>query len=115
MAGKRTASLSWRDLNTTLLECEDVPTLRRWLSEVVAEGRSLHRALRVHGRLNAVRHAQEVAAIKAGTYQPLKGNPRHGTRSRYVQGCRCLPCRAASAEYGRVRMRERRKKEKEEK
>lgn len=28
---------------------------------------------------------------------------RHGTRARYVSGCRCAPCRAANSEYARYR------------
>jgi hypothetical protein len=55
--------LSYGELNDALLECDDLALLNRWLSEVVASG-VLYRALRVHGRLNAVRRAQEVAAIK---------------------------------------------------
>jgi WhiB family redox-sensing transcriptional regulator len=37
--------------------------------------------------------------IKQGLVQPLP----HGTRSRYQLGCRCDPCRAASAAYMRRR------------
>ena len=55
--------LCYTDLNNALLECEDQAVLHRWLSATVASG-VLYRALRVHGRLNAVRRAQEVATIK---------------------------------------------------
>jgi hypothetical protein len=55
--------ISYEDLNTALLECDDLMQLNKWLSAVVASG-VLYRALRVHGRLNAVRRAQEVQAIK---------------------------------------------------
>jgi hypothetical protein len=54
---------SYEELNTALLACADLTLLNRWLSAVVASG-VLYRALRVHGRLNAVRRAQEVATIK---------------------------------------------------
>jgi hypothetical protein len=55
--------LSYSDLNTALLECDDLKVLNAWLSATVASG-VLYRALRVHGRLNAVRRVQEVQAIK---------------------------------------------------
>lgn len=32
----------------------------------------------------------------------------HGTRIRYVAGCRCVPCRAANSRYESLRLRERR-------
>ena len=54
---------SYNDLNIRLLACTDLAALHKWLSATVASG-VLYRALRVHGRLNAVRRAQEVAAIK---------------------------------------------------
>jgi hypothetical protein len=47
-----------------LLECDDVPTLQRWLDEIVDETGSLMRALRVHSRMNVVRRAKEVREIK---------------------------------------------------
>ena len=55
--------LSYGDLNSALLECTDQKQLHHWLSTTVASG-VLYRALRVHGRLNAVRRAQEITAIK---------------------------------------------------
>jgi hypothetical protein len=50
-------------MNTALLACEDVGQLQRWLTETVASG-LLYRALRVHGRMNCVRRAQEIRNIK---------------------------------------------------
>ena len=55
--------LCYTDLNNALLACTDQNELHQWLSDTVATG-VLYRALRVHGRMNAVRRAQEVAAIK---------------------------------------------------
>jgi len=56
--------LSWGELNNVLLECEDVPTLQRWLREMTRSASGRYRALRVHSRMNAVRRAQEVKAIQ---------------------------------------------------
>ena len=56
-------TLSWGRLCVALLACDDVAQLQRWLTEV-AKGGSLYRALRVHGRLSAVRRAKELAALK---------------------------------------------------
>jgi hypothetical protein len=36
--------------------------------------------------------------------RPLRANS-HGTRSRYMRGCRCHPCRAAAVTYNRERNR----------
>ena len=55
--------LSWSNLCSQLLLCNDVATLQRWLAVTVTGG-VLYRALRVHGRMNAVRRAQELAEIK---------------------------------------------------
>jgi hypothetical protein len=54
---------SYSDLNTKLLACKDLKQLQTWLSDTVASG-VLYRALRIHGRLNTVRRAQEIDAIK---------------------------------------------------
>ena len=54
---------SYNDLNTRLLACTDLAALQKWLSDTVASG-VLYRALRVHGRLNAVRRAHEIDTIK---------------------------------------------------
>lgn len=58
--------LTYPDMNAALLACEDVGQLQRWLTETVASG-LLYRALRVHGRMNCVRRAQEISDIKAKT------------------------------------------------
>jgi hypothetical protein len=55
--------LSWSALCSQLLLCSDVATLQRWLAVTVTGG-MLYRALRVHGRMNAVRRAQELEEIK---------------------------------------------------
>ena len=55
--------LSYSEMNDALLACDNQAVLQQWLSATVASG-VLYRALRVHGRLNAVRRAQEVAGIK---------------------------------------------------
>lgn len=55
--------LSYTALNTTLLECNDVSVLMDWLTKTMATG-VLYRALRVHGRMSAVRRAQELAKIR---------------------------------------------------
>lgn len=56
--------LSWAQLNEVLLECDDLPTLKRWVNEMAAESGSVYRVVRVHGRMNAVRRAQEIKVIK---------------------------------------------------
>jgi hypothetical protein len=58
-------ALTWPKLCEAVLACEDVPTLNRWLKATVEGGQTLYRALRIHGRLNAVRRAQEIKAIHA--------------------------------------------------
>ena len=55
--------LSWSNLCSQLLLCSDVATLQRWLT-ITVNGGVLYRALRVHGRMNAVRRARELAEIK---------------------------------------------------
>ena len=60
---KRGKGVSWAALNACLLDCEDQTELRRWLGREVASHRKT-RALRVYGRLSAVRRAQEVRALK---------------------------------------------------
>ena len=62
-ASIRVTELSYSEMNDALLACDDQAMLQQWLSATVASG-VLYRALRVHGRLNAVRRAQEVAGIK---------------------------------------------------
>jgi len=56
--------LSWSQLNTVLLECDDLALLQRWLEQAMKDSNSVNRALRVHGRLCAVRRAREVKAIR---------------------------------------------------
>jgi len=57
--------LGWLELNALLLECDDLDTLQRWLEQAMVGSNSVRRALRVHGRLCAVRRAVEVRAIRA--------------------------------------------------
>ena len=56
-------AMSWPQLNDALLKCEDVAKLSRWLKATIQGGGTLYRALRIHGRLTAVRRVQELAAI----------------------------------------------------
>jgi len=56
-------ALSWSGLNCALQGCKDIATLQAWLTEMMRTGR-MTRALRVYGRLSAVRRAEELAAIK---------------------------------------------------
>ena len=67
--------LSWSQLNEALLECDDVATLQRWLAEVTAKTKSVHRALRVHSRMNTVRRAKEVAETRRLVH--ANGKVRH--------------------------------------
>lgn len=55
--------LSWADLNELLINTTDEKQLAKWLEETVRSG-SEYRALRVHGRLNAVRRQREIEDIK---------------------------------------------------
>lgn len=57
-------ALQWKDLNELLLNTDDEPTLRRWLQQTLEGGLPVYRALRIHGRLNAVRRAREIEDIK---------------------------------------------------
>ena len=68
--------VSWTRLNVVLLKCKDTTQLQRWLAETIPTGR-LNRALRIHGRLNAVRRAEELVAIKKGTQAAL-AEPKPG-------------------------------------
>jgi hypothetical protein len=65
-------AMSWPQLNDALLKCEDVAKLSRWLKATIQGGGTLYRALRIHGRLTAVRRVQEMAAIQA----ELGGRPK---------------------------------------
>jgi hypothetical protein len=56
-------TVAWKQLNTDLLACDDVVRLQRWLTATIKTGH-LGRALRIHGRLTAVRRAREIQAIK---------------------------------------------------
>lgn len=57
-------ALSWGELNTRLTEISDVNLLQQWLDATVAKGGPEYRAVRIHGRLSAVRREQELAGIK---------------------------------------------------
>ncbi len=55
--------IGWAELNKKLLATTDEKLLSRWLEATLASG-SLYRALRVHGRLSAVRRQREIRDIK---------------------------------------------------
>lgn len=57
-------AISWGELNTRLTEISDVTVLRKWLDDTMAKGGPKYRAVRIHGRLNAVRREQELETIK---------------------------------------------------
>lgn len=59
----KVAELSWKELCDLLLETDDIGVLHQWVTDM-AYGGSLYRTMRVHGRMNAVRRAQEIKAIK---------------------------------------------------
>jgi hypothetical protein len=65
-------AMSWPQLNDALVKCEDVVKLGRWLKATMQGGGTLYRALRIHGRLTAVRRVQELAAI----HTELGGRPK---------------------------------------
>ena len=65
-------AMSWPQLNDALLKCEDVAKLSRWLKATMQGGGTLYRALRIHGRLTAVRRVQELATI----HVELGGKPK---------------------------------------
>lgn len=48
-------------------------------------------------------HADHVLLQARRKGRPEKKTARHGTRSKYVKGCRCQPCRAAALAYERKR------------
>ena len=68
------AGLSWSQLNSTLLDCKDLPTLEHWLEEESSSG-NLVRTLRVYGRLSVVRRAEELAALRKRLH--ANGKARH--------------------------------------
>lgn len=57
------AEMSWAALNTALAACEDEAVLTRWLRLSIEDGR-LTRAVRVYGRLSAVRRKREVEELR---------------------------------------------------
>lgn len=59
----RIRRMTWAELNIRLVETEDEVVLRRWLKDAVQWGR-FNRAIRVHGRLSAVRRARELKEIR---------------------------------------------------
>jgi hypothetical protein len=70
------AALSWGDLCTELLQCDDVATLQGWLEQELRPDYAqptLYRALRIHGRMNAVRRAQEITAINKRCAAKMRG------------------------------------------
>ena len=54
---------SFNELNESLIECEDASELASWL-EVEKTSGCFYRAMRVYGRLSAVRRESEVKEIK---------------------------------------------------
>jgi hypothetical protein len=58
-------AMSWPKLCDALLDCQDVARLSRWLRDTMAAGGPPYRAMRVHGRLSAVRRHHELKAIRA--------------------------------------------------
>jgi hypothetical protein len=70
-AGVSIITMTWPRLCDALLECDDVAMLNRWLMATVESGGSLYRALRIHGRLSAVRRTQELKVIHAAC-KPVK-------------------------------------------
>ena len=71
--------LSWSRLNEALLECDDLVLLQRWLEQAMKGSDSVNRALRIHGRLSAVRRAREVKAMRATmTAKKEANNERDG-------------------------------------
>lgn len=69
---RRSHDTTFWALNEELLDCEDTARLGAMLKKEVG-AKCLYRALRVHGRLNAVRRAQEIRAIEAACLRrPLK-------------------------------------------
>ena len=66
--GGPVTALGWPDLCAAVLECDDVPTLQRWLDDMLATatpGEAPYRALRIHKRMNKVRRQQELAVIRS--------------------------------------------------
>ena len=45
--------------------------------------------------------------LRAINPSPYRHGAKHGTRSAYVMGCRCDPCRDAEAAYSRARYHKR--------
>ena len=62
---------SFNALNEKLIECVDVRMLVEWLEAEKSTG-CLYRAMRVYGRLSAVRRAQELKALRAACYKPKR-------------------------------------------
>jgi hypothetical protein len=58
-------------LNASLMACADIDELRAWLEAEKASG-CLYRALRVHGRLSAVRREAELKDIRRSCSKPQR-------------------------------------------
>ena len=68
-------ALSWSQLNTALLECEDVASLQSWLAATVAAGHAT-RSMRVYGRMSAVRRYLELKDLRSKVKVQKRGKPR---------------------------------------
>lgn len=56
--------MTWAELNRQLLGCDDLAALQRMLRKALEAGHR-GRALRVYGRMSAVRRAREMAELEA--------------------------------------------------
>jgi hypothetical protein len=60
---RASTTMKWPELNLALTLCCDEVTLRRWLKEELKAGGPPYRALRIYGRLSAVRREREIREI----------------------------------------------------
>jgi hypothetical protein len=68
---KKLHATSFNALNESLIECVDVGALQKQLDIEKTSG-CFYRAMRVYGRLSAVRRAQELKALRQACVTPKK-------------------------------------------
>lgn len=61
---KESIEMSWPELNRVVKQCGDEAKLRRWLRDEMQRRGPIYRAMRIYGRLSAVRRKREVDEIR---------------------------------------------------
>lgn len=93
-SGERKRVLAWA--RSFCLSCPVQPDCLRYALELIEDEGS------VEGMYGGMEPG-EIRALARRLTRPARKIPRHGTRSRYVAGCACEPCKASNAAYERQR------------